>query len=226
MNIREYIKNFKNIYFDCDGVILQSNQIKTDGFKKLFINYSKENINKILNYHISNGGISRFEKIKFFHENILNQEISKNKIIKLSKMYGDIIELDLLKAKFVPGFIFFLKYLYKLDMNIFVISGSEENQLKRILKKKNISQYFKEIKGSPKNKSENLKEIFTNNSYRSNCLFFGDSYYDFKISNEFNLDYIHVLDYSEFSLHSITSKKLKLKLISNFTHRSSNLLKY
>mgnify|MGYP006089259623 FL=1 len=142
MNIREYITSFKNIYFDCDGVILQSNHIKTNGFNKLFKNHSKENINKILNYHIINGGVSRFEKIKFFYENILNQEISKNKIIELSKMYGDIIELDLLKAKFVPGFIFFLKYLYKLNKNIFVISGSEEEQLKRILKKKKYISVF------------------------------------------------------------------------------------
>jgi len=42
--IKENLLNYKNIIFDCDGVILDSNKIKTDAFIKLFENYPKSKI--------------------------------------------------------------------------------------------------------------------------------------------------------------------------------------
>ncbi|PHM16484.1 MAG: hypothetical protein CJD30_11315, partial [Sulfuricurvum sp. PD_MW2] len=82
----------KNILFDFDGVILDSMKIKGDGFKELFKDYSEENIKILEAYHYANGGTSRFEKIEYFFQKILNKEITQNEILHLADQFGKIIE--------------------------------------------------------------------------------------------------------------------------------------
>ena len=57
---------------------------------------------KLVNYHLENGGISRYEKIKFFQKNIL-----KNTNIKLYQElvdnYGKILKEKLIKAEISKG---------------------------------------------------------------------------------------------------------------------------
>ena len=62
--MRKMILNkYETIIFDCDGVILNSNIIKTEGFFEFALSLGKKNAEKLVNYHIKNGGISRYEKI-------------------------------------------------------------------------------------------------------------------------------------------------------------------
>ena len=63
------IKNsYKTIIFDCDGVILNSNKIKTESFYKVAKKFGEKEAIKLVKFHLSNGGISRYEKFKFFLE--------------------------------------------------------------------------------------------------------------------------------------------------------------
>ena len=64
------MKKYSHLFFDCDGVILNSNKIKTDAFYKLALNFGELQAQKLVNHHLENGGISRYEKIKFFQKNI------------------------------------------------------------------------------------------------------------------------------------------------------------
>ena len=50
----------KAIIFDFDGVIVESLDIKTGAFKKLYEVFSEEIATKVVNHHLINGGISRY----------------------------------------------------------------------------------------------------------------------------------------------------------------------
>ena len=52
----------KNIFFDFDGVIADSVNVKTEAFEKIYLPYGKEIAEKVINHHRENGGMSRFEK--------------------------------------------------------------------------------------------------------------------------------------------------------------------
>lgn len=43
-------------FFDFDGVILDSTQVKTDAFRKMFENCDNEKREKMLQYHMIHGG--------------------------------------------------------------------------------------------------------------------------------------------------------------------------
>ena len=63
----------KAIIFDFDGVILDSVDVKTKAFKQMYSIYGDDVMRKVVDYHLLNGGISRYEKFKYFHENFLNR---------------------------------------------------------------------------------------------------------------------------------------------------------
>lgn len=70
----------KNIIFDFDGVILDSVPTKTEAYRKLFKEFPFDKVQQLVEYHMQNGGISRYIKVKYFFEEILSQSISEDEI--------------------------------------------------------------------------------------------------------------------------------------------------
>ena len=57
----------KGIIFDFDGVIAQSVEVKTEAFADMYKEYGKAVVNKVVQHHEDNGGMSRFEKFRLYH---------------------------------------------------------------------------------------------------------------------------------------------------------------
>jgi beta-phosphoglucomutase-like phosphatase (HAD superfamily) len=66
----------KAIIFDFDGVLVESVDIKTDAFRELFKDYPQY-VDEFAAYHEYNGGVSRFEKIKYFYRHFLKENITQ-----------------------------------------------------------------------------------------------------------------------------------------------------
>jgi len=62
----EYLKNKKTIFWDFDGVIKDSVEIKSDAFEELFLPFGTEVSKKIRAHHEKNGGVSRFDKVPLY----------------------------------------------------------------------------------------------------------------------------------------------------------------
>ena len=68
------INNYKYLIFDCDGVCLDSNQIKSNLFYDIAKSVDSAKAKEFLKYHKNNGGMSRYEKFRYFVTNMLNVE--------------------------------------------------------------------------------------------------------------------------------------------------------
>ena len=55
-----------SIIFDFDGVILESVSVKTAAFRQLF-SFAPEHVDEIVQYHLDNGGMSRFDKFRYIY---------------------------------------------------------------------------------------------------------------------------------------------------------------
>ena len=80
------LKKYRTIIFDCDGVVLNSNNIKTAVFESVFSNYKDDLVKEFISYHRTNGGISRFDKIKFFLSDLAPQYGYLNEISNYEKL--------------------------------------------------------------------------------------------------------------------------------------------
>ncbi len=189
------MKNYSHLFFDCDGVILNSNKVKTNAFYKIAIKYGQESAIKLVKYHINNGGISRYKKIKFFQNNII-----KNNDLKLYENlvndYAEIVKKELLETEISKG-IFKIKEFFP-NSKLAVISGSDEKELLWLFKKLKIDHIFDNgIFGSPKSKEEIFNQIFKNSNDIISSIYLGDSKYDFEVSKMYGMDFAFITEWTE-----------------------------
>ena len=189
------MKNYSHLFFDCDGVILNSNKVKTNAFYKIAVRYGEDSAKKLVNYHIKNGGISRYKKIKFFQKNILKNN-DNNLYEELINDYGEILKKELLETEISKG-IFKIKDFFP-NSKLAVISGSDEKELLWLFKKLKIDHIFDTgIFGSPKSKEEIFNQIFKNSNDIISSIYLGDSKYDFEVSKMYGMDFAFITEWTD-----------------------------
>ncbi len=202
--------------FDCDGVILDSNRIKTNAFKYALRAEEPELIEKLVNYHMANGGITRHKKFAHFYTTIrsTDDETKSEKIEQALLDFASYCERELFEADIVDGFEAFIKEINK---PCFVVTGGKEDEVKAIFKHKNIDKYFELILGNPVSKRDNMQRLKDSSKLNGKGLFFGDAWLDYKLSDEFGLDFIFIQGYSEWKDGEAFCKQNNLKIADDFS---------
>ena len=174
---------------DFDGVILESVDVKTQAFRELF-SFSPTHVDEIVNFHIQNGGMSRFDKFRHFYNNILKESLSDDQFDFLCDSFSELVLDGVLSSPFVPGAKDFLQHFHSKTL-LFVVSATPLSELKLIVEKRDLNKYFENIYGSPSTKKENINEILNNmNCKPEKCIFIGDALNDYKASQEAGVRFI------------------------------------
>ena len=139
-------EEFQAILFDFDGVLVESANIKTEVFAKLFEPYGEEIVKKVVKHHVKYGGISRYKKIRFYYEKYLDTEITEKKLNEIANKFSDLVVSRVLKAPWVKGVEKVLEKYYQ-NIDLYVVSGTPQKELDLIIEKRNIKKYFKGVFG-------------------------------------------------------------------------------
>jgi phosphoglycolate phosphatase-like HAD superfamily hydrolase len=207
--------DYQNFIFDCDGVILDSNLIKTESFREVLKNEKKELREKFIEYHLLNTGISRYDKFDYYFKNIKCLKNYKSELEQILIDFSQIVKKKLILCKLTPNIELFLKRLNTLKKNLYVISASDEEELTEIFRIRNLNVYFKRILGSPSNKIENISKL--NISDVKETIFFGDSLSDYNAAMHFNFDFVYIKNYSLWKVPENIKKSSGYREINNFS---------
>jgi len=181
---------YKHLIFDFDGVLVESNEIRFDGFRLLFKNYPQDQVERLVLYAKINGGLSRYEKIKYFFKQIRNEPIRDDNVQLLAKQYSELVKQKVIDAEPVKGSLEFLSN-HKNNYDFAVVSGSDQEELRDVCKAREIDHFFLEILGSPASKESNIALLLTKMGWgRKSCLFIGDSINDFDAARANGIDFI------------------------------------
>ena len=174
----------KNILWDFDGVILDSMPIRDYGFRKIFEKYPVELVEEFISYHRINGGLSRFHKIKYFYNHLLNKEISEKQIQDYAEQFTIIMKEQLTNKKYlIKDSVDFIKSNHK-NYNFHVVSGSEHHELNYLCEKLDLAEYFLSINGSPTPKNDLVKNLLEKEQYtKEDTILIGDSINDYEAAN-------------------------------------------
>ncbi len=184
--------NSKVLIYDFDGVICDSVGLKTDAFIELY-SAEDESIQKLVReYHLANGGISRFEKIKYFETVLLGKVYSEEENIRLAQKFADLVKEKVITSPFIPGVKEFLEK-HSTHTLQYICTGTPEFEIKEILSRRDIGRYFNGIFGAPKTKIEIISEILNiTNIVPSECLYFGDSITDYQATVFYKIPFIGI----------------------------------
>jgi HAD superfamily hydrolase (TIGR01549 family) len=181
------------VFFDFDGVIVDSAPIKTAAFGALFRKYGPQVEKKIVDYHLKNQGVSRYDKIRYAYENVLNRPIDMDELAELGLKFSRLVIDDVISAQYLPGVIETLTELQSLAVPAYIVSGTPDEEMKYIAQTKKIDHHFMEIYGSPPGKTEILTSIINRNHYDSSrCLFLGDSKSDYDAANNTSVRFLAI----------------------------------
>jgi len=204
----------KGIIFDFDGVIAESVQLKTDAFASLYKKYGDNIVTKVIQHHEANGGMSRFEKIKLYHESYLNKAITNKENEELANQFSELVVEKVIDSPYVPGVFKYIQKCYE-KYNLFISTGTPTIEMKQILKGRGIDQYFTDVFGSPSKKIEHINNIMsTYGMGPDELVFYGDSNTDLEAAtiqcvnfvlrlNVYNQKYFH--DYTGTSIQNFNS---------------------
>jgi len=192
----------KNILWDFDGVILDSMKVKCDGFIELFKNHDINDLKKIEQFHYENGGVSRFEKIKYFYNQILMIDITKDEIEKLANEFATIISKKLFdKNSLIKDSVNFIKENHQ-KYNFHIVSGAEHKELNKLCTFFELENYFITIDGSPTKKDILVKHVIEKYNYNKNeTILIGDALTDYNAAKSNNIGF--------YGYNNISLKKYK-----------------
>ncbi|SFX08853.1 HAD family hydrolase [Marinospirillum alkaliphilum] len=193
------LSEYKTLVFDCDGVVLNSNKVKTQAFYNSTLPFGKSAAKAMVDYHIKNGGISRYSKFDYFLKSIAPEYAGNPDVLSIKELlsiYAEEVRKGLLSCEITNGLSVLREQTS--DSRWMIVSGGDQKELREIFKVRNIDQYFDGgIFGSPATKDEILNELTIDGRLQKPALFIGDSKYDFEAASGADLDFVFIRAWSE-----------------------------
>ena len=208
---------YSTLVFDCDGVILNSNKIKTEAFYQSALAYGESAAQALVEYHVANGGVSRYKKFAYFLDEIVPTfatNISGPSLEALLAYYAEIVLQGLLTCEVAEG----LEELRSKtsDAKWLIVSGGDQTELRHVFNERGLAKYFDGgIFGSPDTKDQILEREIINGNIQQPALFLGDSKYDYQAASGAGLDFVFLTGWTEVNDYREWCNNLNLTSLLN-----------
>ncbi len=180
--------SYQCMFFDFDGVVLESGDIKTEAFIELYDGLGIEA--EVKKHHLENQGVSRYGKFKWIAENLLGQTYTEAMGQELGNRFSALVKQKVIAAPFVAGFTQMMDQIAASDIYCVIASGTPDTELKSIVKERNIGHWWHEVHGSPAKKQEIVEGVLSRKGFdRSKCLFYGDASTDHEAAEMTSVDF-------------------------------------
>lgn len=192
------IQAYKTIVFDCDGVVLNSNQTKIDAYFNVAkrMGGTDEQAQALVDHHVNKGSFPRNGKIEYYLNEIVKQPITPELMHRFLETFDEILDETLMDCEIAPG----LNELKQLTSQSrwMLLSGGDQAELRRIFDRRNLSTLFEAgIFGGPDTKDIVLTREKQNGNIQFPALFVGDSKYDHQASTRAGLDFVFLNGWTE-----------------------------
>ena len=212
------LKQYKSIVFDCDGVILDSNIVKTEAYFRTAKNLGATDAQSqaLADYHVKLGGISRYHKFDWYLREVLNQPATEAAVQALLDEFSRELEVGLMECAIADG----LQALREATAQAkwMILSGGDQQEIRDLFAKRDLTKHFDGgLFGSPDNKDVVLAREIANGHLQLPALFVGDSQYDFESSTRAGLDFVFVSDWTEVPHWQTYCAEHKITVLDNIS---------
>jgi len=191
------ITKYKTIVFDCDGVVLDSNLVKTEAYFRTAksLGATDAQAQALVDYHVRLGGISRYHKFDWYLREVLNQPATQEAVQVLLDEFARELEVVLMECAVADGL---PELRATSSANWMILSGGDQQEIRTLFAKRDLAKYFDGgLFGSPDNKDTVLAREKANGHLQFPALFIGDSKYDYEAATRAGLDFVFLSAWTE-----------------------------
>jgi len=174
------------VVFDCDGVLLVSNTLKVAVFREALAEkgFHPDDIARFSRYQVANFGTSRYRLFEHFltWEDLKIRPEGADRDALVGG-YARLLRSRYARCATTPAMRAVLDGLAARGIPLFIVSGSDGEELREVFAERGLAGLFRAIHGSPATKTENLKLVAEEMGLSlplANLWFVGDAEADFK----------------------------------------------
>lgn len=170
----ELLRTPRLIFWDFDGVIKDSNEVKSQAFTSLFHHYGAEIADRVREHHQTHGGMSRFEKIPRYLEWV-GETVTPELVDEYCRRFTQLTLQAVIDAPWVPGVEAFLRSNPYQQMHV-VVTATPQEEIEKILTALNLRSCFMDVFGAPLSKQEAIHTTLVSSQIDPQlCLMIGDA---------------------------------------------------
>jgi phosphoglycolate phosphatase-like HAD superfamily hydrolase len=186
----------RHLFLDFDGVLVDSNSIKTEAFFELAMKFfSTEAAKALVDNHQQNPGGSRFTKLAWLLSNYRSNQLTLTQS-ELESEFSSLVLEKIRAANRTPELASLLR-----DSNYVshILSAAPSLEITDLVQSFGWEDAFESrIHGSPETKVEHLKRLEKLVDLE-NSIFVGDASTDFEVAQQFGMPFVFVSNWSEWS---------------------------
>lgn len=204
--------------FDCDGVVLNSNQTKIDAYFGVAkrMGGTDAQAQALVEHHVAKGSFPRNGKIEYYLNNIVKQPITDELMQQYLQAFDDILDTTLMQCEVAPDLLA-LKAATP-QTTWMLLSGGDQAELRRVFPRRNLAYLFEAgIFGGPDKKDEVLAREKANGNIQLPALFLGDSKYDHQAATRAGLDFVFLSGWTEVSNWQAYCAENKIVAVHNIS---------
>lgn len=185
--------------FDCDGVLLDSNRLKSEAFYAVARPYGEAAARALEAYNKAHGGITRQAKFRYLFEVILGRQNFNVEFRETLGQFSDLVTRSLATCPEAPGLRNLLARIATEGGRCLLVSGGAQDEVRAALRARGLSEFFSGIYGNPDDKDTILARESAAGNLPTPAVFIGDSAYDHAAAKRAGLDFIFASYWTEFT---------------------------
>lgn len=190
--------NARVVFFDCDGILFDSNGFKIDGMRRALGDEPAALVEQMAEFWRRSGGESRWTKFRHYFEAIAPNADVEAALEGACERFGAYSLAAYDEHEPIPEALRAVRAVGA--ERAVVVSGASQVELETVFTKKGISPLFSQILGSPTKKHDLMLGVLRERGVAaSDALFIGDGAGDFKVARALGVPFVFLDQFSDWS---------------------------
>lgn len=179
------------IFFDVDGVLIDSLDIKGEALAETFHDFPNSH-HIVTKFHYANGGVTRTKKIAELYRLLAGVDATELEIEERSAKFGAAVQQRVIDADEIAGAETALRW-WTAQCPLYAVSATPSAELDIIVAARGMALYFSGVYGWPPSKDRVIEAILATQGYvAKRCILIGDSEEDLLASRRAGVHFVHV----------------------------------
>lgn len=184
------------IFFDVDGVLIDSLDIKGEAFARAFDELPHRH-DEIVRFHLDHGGVTRSEKLELIFRSVYGRTPTPDELEARVAIFATAVVDAVIAAPEIRGASQALAQ-WSTRAPLHAVSATPTDELVHILDQRGLTDYFTSVQGWPPKKTAAVSRLIDEHGYEpGRCVLVGDSREDLNAAASAGVHFVQVSRSSE-----------------------------